>query len=200
MSKKTKILTCAFAGRGVVVTPSGVFPMTVGVAIWACLARLMCIFLQGGGHGGVLSGQGGVVWHDWFRRGEGSIWHHFLRSGIVVCVVVDGKGVMGNDEAFDVVMRVVIVSTLLPFSGANLRVGVRKGVGLASGRIEGTVRSGVRDGLIIRGAEVGVKVAGGVIVVVRGSRVILTASHERDTLCRLLLDRWDELIHDRVED
>jgi hypothetical protein len=200
MSKKMRILTCAFAGCWIVVTPSGVFPMAIRVAIRACLSGLMSISLRGGGHGGVLSGQGGVVRRDCFRGAEGSIWHHFLRSGIVVCVVADGKGVMGNDEAFDVVVRVVIVSTLLPFSGPNVGVGVRKGVGLVSGRIEGAVRSGVRGGLIIRGTEVGVRVVGGVIVVLQGGRVVLTASHGRDILCRLLLDRWDEVVHNRVKE
>jgi hypothetical protein len=80
-------------------------------------------------------------------------------------------------------VRVFIIGTLLPSSGAGVGVGVREGVGLGSGRVEATMRSGAWDGLIVRGTEIGVGVEDGVIVVVQGGRVILTASHGRDSLC-----------------
>jgi hypothetical protein len=200
MEKKSETLTSCTAGSRVLVAVASIMPMAIRAAIWARPTGLVTVLLRGSGHGGVVSGQGEVVRHDCFRGDEGSIWHHFFRSGIVVCAVVDGKRIVRDDKAFNVVVRVFMIGTLLPFSGAGVGVGVNERIGLDGGRVEATVRSGVLDGLIVRGTVIGVGVEGGVIVVVQGNGVILTANHERDTLCRLLLDRWDELIHDRVED
>jgi hypothetical protein len=183
MEKKSETLTSCTTSSRVLVTVASIMPVAVGTAIWARPTGLVTVLLRGSGHAGVVSGQGGVVWGDCFRGGEGSIWHQFFRSGIVVCAVVDGKRVMRDDKAFNVVVRVFIIGTLLPSSGAGVGVGVREGVGLGSGRVEATMRSGAWDGLIVRGTEIGVGVEDGVIVVVQGGRVILTASHGRDSLC-----------------
>jgi hypothetical protein len=124
VNKRTKILTRGAAGDGALVAPTRIMPVAVWVAIRTRLTRLVLILLQDGGLGCVLSGEDGVVRHQYFCRDEVVVRYHRFRRGMVMIVIVVAQRIVRDDKAFDIAFGVAEVGCLLSFGGVAVAVAV----------------------------------------------------------------------------